>query len=176
MTALGLSIVRGRQRVHNGGSGGHVAKTVYDAAGRQRAVGVPGLQPRVLVQSACIRGWMLALGSSWARGARECDGHIVRQRALQMCPGVRVRRPQPTDIRVFTAALGGIRCSIGASFARLVPNCMYGNRFATKVCVERRRFRHALLAREERFVRPPVNEVPHLPDKSLDPLDFEHFF
>ena len=145
MTALGLSIVRGRQRVHNGGSGGHVAKTVYDAAGRQCAVGVPGLQPRVLVQSACIRGWMLALGSSWARGARECDGHIVRQRALQMCPGVRVRRPQPTDIRVFYCCAGrhpvfdrGIFCTPGAER-------MYANRFLTKVCVKRRRYRHAWL-------------------------------
>ena len=55
-----------------------------------------------------------------------------------------VARSPPTGAS-FPAALGGIQCSIGSFYRALSAKHMYGSRFATKVCVEKRIFRHARL-------------------------------
>ena len=113
-------------------------------------------QSRVPVQSACMRCWSLALWSSRAPRTRERANmgaqSISRKRLLgiwcskehRRCAVARVSvaRSPPTGAS-FPAALGGIQCSIGRTYCTLGAKHMYVNRFATKVCVEKRIFWHA---------------------------------
>ena len=98
-------------------------------APRTRDCANTGAQPGGIMQSLCI--WLLLwCGNEHRRCAVAC---------------AYVTRSPPTGAS-FPATLRGIQCSIGRNFYTPGAECIYGKGFATKVCVERRRFRHALLA------------------------------